>query len=103
MDDSMDHVHEYISLVKGDINEIKAILKELSKGFNHLTVVDERIANLIKMDLKMSENLEDYDRRLRALELKAKGSDRTSLWVERFLVALAGAALMFVAKAVGLI
>jgi predicted nuclease with TOPRIM domain len=86
-----------------DMREIKGSLKELVKGVAHLALVDERIANLIKMDLKMSDNLEAYEDRLRKLELLAMDSQRTNVWVERCFIAVVGAAMMFVAKAVGLI
>jgi len=79
-----------------DVSEIKTVLKELASAFTKLALIDERqiVANTsIERAFVAISRIET---RLNEIEKMAPINNQARVWTERFILALAGAALAFI-------
>lgn len=86
-----------------DVGEIKDVLKELSRAVNRLAVVEERQAQINSAIDRAFKSLSELDTRVKALELSQPDSKRTSAWVDRAVMALAGMTAGYIAVKAGLV
>lgn len=79
-----------------DVSEIKSALKDLTFAITKLALIEERQtvtnASLERAFMAISR----VENRLTELERAAPMNNQTRIWVERFIIALAGAALVFI-------
>jgi len=83
-----------------DVSEIKGALKDLTSAITKLALIEERqtVTNAaLERAFVAISRVED---RLTELERLAPMNNQSRVWVELFVVALAGAALMFIWEAV---
>jgi len=83
-----------------DVSEIKGALKDLTSAITKLALIEERqtVTNAaLERAFVAISRVED---RLTELERLAPMNNQSRIWVELFVVALAGAALMFIWEAV---
>ena len=79
-----------------DVSEIKGALRDLTSAITKLALIEERqtVTNAsLERAFTAITRVED---RLSELERLAPMNNQSRIWVERFTIALAGAALMFV-------
>jgi hypothetical protein len=79
-----------------DVSEIKSALKDLTSAITKLALIEERQTvtnNALERAFVAITRIED---RLSELEKLAPINSQSRMWVERFILALAGAALVFV-------
>lgn len=79
-----------------DVSEIKGALKDLTSAITKLALIEERqsVTNAaLERAFVAISRVED---RLTELERLAPMNNQSRAWVERFVIALAGAALFFV-------
>lgn len=86
-----------------DVSDIKSALDRLSDAITKLALVEQQqsqIAAALERAFKAIAKVED---RVSSLEQSVPSQTETAKWVDRGLVALAGAGAVFVGKAVGLV
>lgn len=79
-----------------DVSEIKGALKDLTSAITKLALIEERqsVTNAaLERAFVAISRVED---RLSELERIAPMNNQSRIWVERFVIAIAGAALFFV-------
>lgn len=92
-----------LDLLHADVGDMKEAIKTLATAINRLAVVEERLGNTSQALERAFVALDKVETRIALLEQKAVTSAQTSGWVEKGLWAAAAAAVMYVAKKVGLI
>lgn len=85
-----------IHTLHGDVSEIKDTLKDLTTAINKLAIVEERLANTNAAQERAFKSIAIMEKRLDALEKLAVSNTQTAVWVDRGIMAIVGAALMFV-------
>lgn len=79
-----------------DVADIKGSIKELTSAINKLALVEERISNAVAAQERAFKSLERLEERIDILE-KAQALDESqSKWLDRGVVALAGAAATYI-------
>jgi chromosome segregation ATPase len=92
-----------LEALHSDVSDIKSALDRLSDAITKLALVEQQqnqIAAALERAFKAIAKVED---RVSSLEQAAPSQTETAKWVDRGLVALAGAGAVFVGKAVGLV
>ena len=85
-----------------DVTEVKASLDKLSEAITKLALVEQQqtqIASSLKRAFRAIGKIED---RLNVLEQIQPQTTETAKWVDRGLVALAGAGAVLIGRSVGL-
>lgn len=92
-----------------DVGDMKNALGKLTEAIAKLAVIEQQqsqsagaIERAFKTIEKIEGRCEKAESRIAAIELQMPMVTQTSGWVERVVVALVGAALMFMAKQAGL-
>src|SRR5574343_931372 len=80
----------------GDVSEIKDTLKDLTTAIHKLAIVEERLANTNAAQERAFKAISIMEKRLDTLEKLAVSNTQTAVWVDRGIMAIVGAALMFV-------
>ena len=103
-------LQEKLSELHLDVTEIKGALNALTQAITKLALVEERLtANMQSIDraFKDLEKLDDrmlsFESRIASLERSDALHSRSNRYLDMGIFALAGAALTFVAKKVGLL
>jgi hypothetical protein len=115
-----------------DMLDMKRAIAKLTEAVTHLAIVDERIAQLATMQMGSKERFDKIDNMVSEMRgriiscetahelsratimseatnminsqsIDVANSKRTSVWVERALLVLAGLATMYIAKKTGLV
>jgi DNA repair exonuclease SbcCD ATPase subunit len=86
-----------------DVTDIKSALKDLTTAITKLALIEERQAQASIALERAFKALEKVEDRVAKLEQALPASSQTNKWVERFILAVASAGLVYVAKHVGLI
>jgi septal ring factor EnvC (AmiA/AmiB activator) len=92
-----------LEALHSDVSDIKSALDRLSDAITKLALVEQQqnqIAAALERAFKAIAKVED---RVSSLEQSVPSQTETAKWVDRGLVALAGAGAVFVGKAVGLV
>ncbi|HAI59820.1 MAG TPA: hypothetical protein DCM32_08085 [Xanthomonadaceae bacterium] len=103
-------VHTQLQLMRAGIDDLRAShlkmeasMQRMAEAVTRLAVVEERqdasLASLAKLDA----TIDDLSRRLRAVETQGPSNARVEQWLNYALIAIAGAAMAYVAKSTGLI
>ena len=99
-----------IGLLSDDVGELKETLRQIASAVTRLALVEERqmqtneaLSRAFKQIDKVEIKLTSIEQRLVALERMQPQQQQTSAWVTTMLWATAGAAVMFVAKKVGIL
>lgn len=99
-----------LGLLSDDVGELKETLRQIATAVTRLALVEERqsqtneaLSLAFKQIDKVEIKLTSIEHRLVALERMQPQQQQTSAWVTTMLWATAGAAVMFVAKKVGLL
>lgn len=101
-----------LETVHNDVQEIKKALNRLSDAITKLALVEQQQNQLTaalerafkaigKLEDNVSKDLEDLDTRVSTIERSQPYLTETSKWVDRGLVALAGASVTLFAKVFG--
>jgi len=99
-----------LGILSDDVGELKETLRQIATAVTRLALVEERqsqtnealgraFKSIDKLDLKLI----GIEQRLGSLERMQPQQQQTSAWVTTMLWATAGAAVMFVAKKVGIL
>ena len=99
-----------LGLLSDDVGELKETLRQIASAVTRLALVEERqsqtneaLSRAFKQIDKVELKLTSIEQRLGALERMQPQQQQTSAWVTTMLWATAGAAVMFVAKKVGIL
>ena len=99
-----------LGLLSDDVGELKETLRQIATAVTRLALVEERqsqtneaLSRAFKQIDKVEIKLTSIEHRLVALERMQPQQQQTSAWVTTMLWATAGAAVMFVAKKVGIL
>lgn len=92
-----------------DVGEMKSVLNRLTEAITKLALIEQQqgqasmaLERAFKTIEKVEGRCKEAEGRIAAIELQMPLVRQTSGWVERVVVALVGAALMFMAKQAGL-
>ena len=100
--DSTELLAHKLTTLHTDVVEIKTALRQLSEAITKLALVEERQMETQRSMDRAFAMIDRMDRRLSALEIAWPMANRSTLWVERALIALASAAVVYVGRKVGL-
>jgi len=75
-----------------DVSEIKVVMRELTTAITKLALVEERQANVAAAQERMFTAIAKLEIRLAALERLEPTSTKASIWVDRGIIFLIGAA-----------
>ena len=99
-----------LGLLSDDVGELKETLRQIATAVTRLALVEERqsqtneaLSRAFKQIDKVELKITSIDQRIGALERMQPQQQQTSAWVTTMLWATAGAAVMFVAKKVGIL
>lgn len=99
-----------LGLLSDDVGELKETLRQIATAVTRLALVEERqsqtneaLSRAFKQIDKVELKLTGIEQRLGSLERLQPQQQQTSAWVTTMLWATAGAAVMFVAKKVGVL
>jgi hypothetical protein len=99
-----------LDAIQENVNDMKSVLRNLTEAVNRLGVIEERQATgaaaterAFKAIEKLENKNEVLEGRVVALEADTKESRRVGLWVNGGVLAVAGTAVGYVAKKVGLL
>lgn len=99
-----------LGLLSDDVGELKEALRQIATAVTRLALVEERqsqtneaLSRAFKQIDKVEIKLTGIEQRLGSLERLQPQQQQTSAWVTTMLWATAGAAVMFVAKKVGIL
>jgi DNA repair ATPase RecN len=98
----MDVLAVKLETLHGDVVEVKTALERLSEAITKLALVEQQqsqTANALERAFKAIGKIEE---RLSALEQTAPKHGETSVWVDRFILAIMIAALGFIGSKIGL-
>ena len=99
----IERLSHHIQRIREDQHAMRTAIERMSEAVTRLTLVEERQAAATTAIDRLAQTLEKLDGRLRHLELAEQTQAKTTAWVQSALWALAAAAVIFVAKKVGLI
>jgi len=91
-----------MAMLHQDVGDIKAALKELTSAITRLALVEERIATTSAAQERAFSAIAKIENRLLEIEKKLPEYSKASIWVDRGIWAAAAAAMVYVAKKVGL-
>jgi hypothetical protein len=83
---------ERLSSLHSDVSEIKSVMRDLTAAITQLALVEERQANVAAAQERMFLALERLEARITALERLEPASTKTSVWVDRGVLFIIGAA-----------
>lgn len=92
-----------LSTLHEDVRDVRSSMNKLADAITKLALVEERQA---QANVGMSQLISRFDamnERVKELEIAAPAANRASQWVDRGVVFMVGAAVMFVLKKSGLI
>ncbi len=92
-----------LATLHDDVTEIKTALRALSDAITKLALVEERQSRTAESLERAFKAIAKVEERLSVLEAAKPAYDRTNVWVDKALWVAAGAAVVFVAKHVGLL
>lgn len=82
--------------IHADVTEIKGAIREMTTAVNKLAVIEERLATAVSAQERAFKALSKIEERVTALEQKAPMYDKSTMWVDRVILAVIGAVLMFI-------
>lgn len=89
-------ISEKILTLHSDVSDVKHSIKELTSAINKLAVVEERLSHSNQMLDGLFKHQAKIDERLERLEKQALASEGSAKWIDRTLVGLLGAFLVFI-------
>ena len=92
-----------VDLLSSTISEMSSNMKTLSESMNRLVLAEERISNVVSTNLRIQQDMDSLDIRVRSLEVSESSNKRTVSAVDKFIWALAAASIIFVAVKTGLV
>lgn len=90
-----------LDMLHGDIADIKSAMDKMTDAITKLALVEQRqgqTAEAMERAFKAISKVED---RVSALEQAQPTAKKTEVWVDRFVMAVVGAFLMYMAKKLG--
>ena len=100
---SVELLSAQIAVLHDDVGEVRSVLRELTSAITKLALVEERQAMATDALNRAFSAISKCEGRLSEIEKKMPSFDRTALWVDKAVWAAAAAALVYIAKAAGLI
>ena len=92
-----------LAMLHDDVGDIKSVLKDLTSAITRLALVEERMATTNAAQERAFKAIAEMEKKMVEIEKILATQNRTTVWVERSVLAIAAAALIFVAKKVGLL
>jgi methyl-accepting chemotaxis protein len=99
----IERLTHHISRIREGMDEMKSAMKEMAQAMTRLALIEERQTNAHAAMDRMGKALDKVEERLTKLEQQQPMLNKTSMWVERFILAVAFAAITFVATKAGLL
>ena len=92
-----------LNSLSGDVSELKDALREIANAITRLALVEERQTQTNGAMARAFNQLDKIETRVSAIEKELPTYRQSSSWVTAAVWATAGAAIVFVAKKVGLL
>jgi hypothetical protein len=86
-----------------DVTDMRRSLTEMTRALTQLALIEDRQLTANKAMERAFTTLQNIEARVSALEKKVPETERTVGWVDKALLALSGAAFMYVIKSTGLL
>lgn len=91
-----------IATLHDDVAEVKTVLRDLTAAITKLALVEERQLQLTSALDRAFAAISKLSDRLFVIERTIPEQSKVAIWVDRAIIATAGAALLYVAKHTGL-
>jgi CII-binding regulator of phage lambda lysogenization HflD len=85
-----------LETLHGDVAEIKGSMNELTKAIMKLALIEERIGTANAAQERAFNSISKLEQRVYQLEQKAPLNDKTTAWIDRGVLFIIGASVMFV-------
>lgn len=85
-----------LETLHGDVAEIKSAMNELTQAIMKLALIEERLAVAAKTQERAFDAIDKLESRMALIEQKVPMHDKTTMWIDRGIMAVVGAAAMFV-------
>jgi len=92
-----------IDMMQGDMADIKAVLNRMSEALTKLALVEQQQGQTADGLARAFKALAKHEARLNALEKVSQKTRETSVWVDRFILAVVVAAGNYVAIQMGIL
>lgn len=102
-DNNIDILAAKMEVLHQDVGEMKTVLRELTSAIAKLAVVEERQAQTAQAMERAFKAIEKVESRVSRLEETAPLTKQTNLWIDRLVVGVVTAVLVFGAHKIGLI
>jgi phage baseplate assembly protein W len=97
------HLSVKLGVLHEDVSEMKVVLRDLASAITKLAVIEQQQAYSAQAQERAFTALEKLEARISVVEHKLPDVARTSVWVDRAVWGGAAAAVVYVAKKVGLL
>lgn len=91
-----------IATLHEDVAEVKSVLRELTTAITKLALIEERQMQFSAAQERAFNAISKLSDRVADLEKRVPEQSKVAIWVDRAIIATAGAALLYVAKHTGL-
>lgn len=85
-----------LETLHGDVAEIKSAMNELAQAIMKLALIEERLAVSSRTQERAFLAIGKLEDRMSAMEIKSPVNEKTTVWVDRGVMAIVGAAAMFI-------
>ena len=89
--------------LKATVDEMKTTVKELVNIVGHLARIDERQMQATATTDRISTELDELRKEVQVLQQAAPANASSAMWIERAIIALVAATLVYIAKETGLL
>ena len=83
-------------VMHNDVAEIKGAMRELTSAITKLALIEERITVTTSAQQRAFDAIRELENRVGVLEQKVPLNDKTTVWIDRTVLAIVGATLMFI-------
>jgi uncharacterized protein YoxC len=85
-----------LQTLHNDVSDIKGTLKDLTNAITKLALVEERITNAVAAQERAFKAIDKISERLELVEAAQAANSHTTIWVDRAVMTIVGAAIMFI-------
>ena len=91
-----------LDMLHGDITEIKSAMAKMTDAITKLALVEQQQSQTVEAMERAFKAIGKIEDRVTTLEQAQPATKKMEVWVDRFIMAVVGAFLMFVVKKLGI-
>ena len=92
-----------VDLLTSNVNEMSEVIKQLGRSMERLVLAEERISHVVETNGRIQTELTELREEVKQLQISSATTNKTVSIVDKFIIAVAAAALIFMAAKTGLV